>query len=78
MSVPGWFQDVLDRRDTRSRQYHQAILLSAYLDPEERNFLKSQPTSFVLEPDAVDRLKEAGTRTLKKNPEFQQLLKDLR
>jgi NTE family protein len=54
------------------------VNLNLISDPEERNFLKSQPTSFVLEPDAVDRLKGAGSRTLKKNPEFQQLLKDLR
>ena len=54
------------------------VNLDLISDPEERAFLQSQPTSFVLEPDAVDRLKEAGARTLNKSPEYRQLLMDLR
>jgi NTE family protein len=54
------------------------VNLQLISDPEERAFLQSQPTSFTLEPDAVDHLKDAGARVLNKSPEFQQLLQDLR
>ena len=54
------------------------VNLDLISDLDERAFLQSQPTSFVLEPDAVDRLKEAGARTLNKSPEYRQLLMDLR
>jgi NTE family protein len=45
-------------------------------DPEERAYLNQQPTSFVLPPEAVDRLRAAGGKIILASPEFQRLLKD--
>jgi len=47
-------------------------------DPEERNYLKTLPTSFVLTDEAVDRLIAAGGQVLRNSSEFQRLLADTR
>ncbi len=46
-------------------------------DAKERAYLNEQPTSFVLPPEAVDRLRAAAGTIILANPEFQRLLKDL-
>lgn len=46
-------------------------------DAKERAFLNEQPTSFVLTPDAVDRLRTAAGTIILASPEFQRLLKDI-
>ncbi len=46
-------------------------------DSAEREYLNQQPTSFVLPPEAVDRLRAAAGTIILANPEFQRLLKDL-
>ena len=43
----------------------------------ELEYLNRQPTTFVLEPDAVDRLRVAGGTIIMESPEFTRLLKDL-
>jgi NTE family protein len=43
-------------------------------DPEERSFFMNLPTSFVLEEDQVDRLREVGGRLLRQSPTYQELL----
>lgn len=43
-------------------------------DKSERDFLQYQPTSFALEPDAVDRLIGAGRRLLMNSKEMQRFL----
>lgn len=43
-------------------------------DPEERAFFMHLPTSFVLEEEEVDRLREVGGRLLRANPEYQRIL----
>ena len=45
-------------------------------DVKERDFLNLQPTSFVLPPEAVDRLRAAAGTIIVASPEFQRLLKD--
>jgi NTE family protein len=40
-------------------------------------YLNQQPTSFVLPPEAVDRLRAAAGRIILDSPEFQRLLKDV-
>jgi NTE family protein len=47
-------------------------------DEEERMYYKKLPTSFKLEPEQVDNLREAAHRIMNKSPEFQRLLNDLR
>ncbi len=46
-------------------------------DKAERDFLNLQPTSFVLKPEAVDRLRAAAGTIISASPEFQRLLKDV-
>jgi NTE family protein len=46
-------------------------------DKAEREFLDRQPTSFVLTPEAVDRLRAAAGTIIMESPEFQRLLKDV-
>jgi len=46
-------------------------------DATERAYLNEQPTSFVLPPEAVDRLRAAAKRIVLESPDFQRYLKDL-
>jgi NTE family protein len=46
-------------------------------DKEEQRYLQNLPTSFVLPPEAVDRLRDAGGKLLRDSPEFKRLLSDL-
>ena len=53
------------------------VSFSALADPKEREYLNQQPTTFVLPPEAVDRLRAAAGTILRSSPEFARLLKDL-
>ena len=46
-------------------------------DKAERDYLNEQPTSFVLPPEAVDRLRAAAGTIMMDSPEFQRLMKDV-
>jgi NTE family protein len=46
-------------------------------DVKEREYLNLQPTSFVLPPEAVDRLRAAAGTIIQASPEFRRLLKDV-
>jgi NTE family protein len=46
-------------------------------DSSERAYLNSLPTSFVLPPEAVDRLRAAAGTIIHDSPDFQRYLKDL-
>ena len=46
-------------------------------DKAEFEYLNSQPTSFVLPDEAVDRLRAAAGTIIMDSPEFQRLLKDV-
>jgi NTE family protein len=46
-------------------------------DEAEREFLKRLPTSFVLKPEDVDRLRNAARESLTASKEFQRFLRDL-
>jgi NTE family protein len=53
------------------------VSFPALPDAAERDFLNQQPTSFVLTPEAVDRLRAAAGTIILASPEFQRLLKDV-
>lgn len=53
------------------------ISFEAIRDDEERLYLQSLPTSFVLPDEAVDRLRNAGSELLRQSPVFHQVLQDL-
>jgi NTE family protein len=46
-------------------------------DKQEQRFLNDLPTSFVLPPEAVDRLRSAAGQIIRESPEYQRLLRDL-
>ena len=52
------------------------ISFEAIKDPKERERFMNMPTSFVLPPDDVDRLREIGARLLRESPDFQELLRE--
>jgi NTE family protein len=53
------------------------VSFAALSDAKERGYLNQQPTSFVLPPEAVDRLRAAAGTIILASPEFQRLLKDV-
>jgi len=53
------------------------VSFAALKDKNELDFLNRQPTTFVLEPEAVDRLRAASATIIRESPEFKRLLKDL-
>ena len=46
-------------------------------DKAEVAYLNQQPTSFVLPPEAVDRLRKAAGTIIQDSPEFKRLLRDV-
>ncbi len=50
---------------------------AALKDTAEFDYLNQQPTSFVLPPEAVDRLRAAAGTIILASPDFQRLLKDV-
>jgi NTE family protein len=57
--------------------YAVDVSFAALKDKTERDYLNAQPTSFVLPPEAVDRLRAAAGTIILSSPEFQRLLKDV-
>jgi NTE family protein len=53
------------------------VNFDAMEDEAERKHLKSLPTSFHLEPEDVDRLREAAKKILTQSEEFQSLVENL-
>jgi len=53
------------------------VSFAALPDAKERDYLNQQPTSFVLPPEAVDRLRTAAGTIILASPEFQRLLRDV-
>lgn len=54
------------------------VSFSALKDRAEFDYLNNQPTSFVLPPEAVDRLRKAAGTIISTSPEFQRLLEESR
>jgi NTE family protein len=53
------------------------VSFAALKDKAELDYLNQQPTSFVLPPEAVDRLRAAAGTIISDSPEFKRLLKDV-
>jgi NTE family protein len=64
-------------RVPKAEIYAIDVSFAALPDAKERAFLNQQPTSFVLAPEAVDRLRAAAGTIIMASPEFQRLLKDV-
>jgi NTE family protein len=69
----------LDRltRVPRAEIYAIDVSFPRLADKAELDYLNQQPTSFVLPPEAVDRLRAAAGTIMMASPEFQRLLKDV-
>ena len=50
---------------------------AALKEKAELDYLNQRPTSFVLTPEAVDRLRAAAGTIIMDSPEFKRLLKDV-
>ena len=57
--------------------YLVQVKFDALDDEAERSYFKHLPTSFVLKPDEVDKLRDAARRILTQSKEFQRLIQDL-
>jgi NTE family protein len=58
--------------------YMVEVKFDALTDEAERTYFKRLPTSFVLKPEEVDKLRDAAHRILVQSHDFQHLLKDLK
>jgi NTE family protein len=57
--------------------YALDVSFDAMPDPKEREYLMNLPTSFVLPPEDVDRLRAAAGQLLRQSQDFQSVLRDL-
>ena len=60
----------------QAKIYAIDVSFAALKDKAEFAYLNQQPTSFVLPPKAVDRLRAAAGTIIAASPEFQRMLKD--
>ncbi len=65
------------RRVPNAELYAINVSFAALNDDTERNYLNQLPTSFVLQDEAVDRLRAAAAKIIIDSPDFQRLLKDM-
>lgn len=63
-------------RVPQAKVYAIDVSFAALKDKAEYDYLNQQPTSFVLPPEAVDRLRAAAGTIIAASPEFQRMLKD--
>jgi NTE family protein len=64
-------------RPPQAEVYAIDVSFASLPDGKERDYLNLQPTSFVLPPEAVDRLRAAAGTIIQASPEFQRLLRDV-
>jgi NTE family protein len=58
--------------------YVVEVKFDALRDETERMYFKRLPTSFKLDPEEVDKLRDVAKRLLNQSEAFQQLVRDLR
>jgi NTE family protein len=63
-------------RVPQAKIYAIDVSFPALQDKAEFDYLNQQPTTFVLPPEAVDRLRAAAGTIITASPEFQRMLKD--
>jgi len=52
------------------------VSFSQVKDPEQRAYLMNLPTSFVLKPEEVDRLREAAGEIMRQSPDYESLVRE--
>ena len=63
-------------RVPQAKIYAIDVSFAALQDKAEFDYLNQQPTTFVLPPEAVDRLRAAAGTIIAASPEFQRMLRD--
>ena len=53
------------------------ISFDAIRDPEERQYFENLPTSFVLEDEQVDRLREVAAELMRQSPDYKQVISEI-
>lgn len=53
------------------------ISFDAIRDPEERQYFENLPTSFVLEDEQVDRLREVASKLMRQSPDYQEVISQI-
>jgi len=64
------------RNSPNIKLYAINVSFAGVTDAKERDYLNQLPTSFVLEDEAVDRLRAAAQTALMNSPDFKRLVKD--
>lgn len=65
------------RNAPSARLYAIDVSFARLTDPAEFAYLNDLPTSFVLPPEAVDRLRAAAAKIMLESPDFRRLLDDI-
>ncbi|MCG6876818.1 MAG: hypothetical protein LJE97_17150 [Betaproteobacteria bacterium] len=52
------------------------VAFDAIRDPKERAYFMNLPTSFVLSPEQVDRLREVAGRLMRQSPDYTALVRE--
>ena len=68
-AIGGFMAAILGRRETREVLRERG--------GKSLDYLNQQPTTFVLPPEAVDRLRKAAGTIISESPEFKRLLRDV-
>lgn len=73
-SFDRWTQELYEKRGHPVEFRLVDLYFDALTDPAERAYLRNLPTSFVLDDEAVDRLRAAGRELLRSSPPMQEAL----
>jgi NTE family protein len=73
-SFEGWARELAGRRGHPVEFRLVDLYFDALPDPAERAYLRNLPTSFVLDDEAVDRLRAAGRALLRSSPQLHEAL----
>jgi NTE family protein len=57
--------------------YAVSVSFDEISDPQERAYFMELPTSFVLPPEAVDRLRDVAGRLMRQSPDYQRIVRAL-
>ena len=69
---------IVEKPEKPVSPYFIEISFEDLTDSPVREFFNTIPTSFFLEDEQIDKLIEAGRQLLRKHPDFQQLLADIK
>ena len=53
------------------------VSFEAIRDPQERDYFMNLPTTFVLPPGDIDKLREVGGRLLRQSAEYESVVREL-